>query len=477
MVISKIEDTLETSDVEMIENYRGVDSEVNPDENAYQAQTLPRTDRTRAEKTLLLKADLCIVPLAALAYLVSYLDRNDIGNARLMGWQKSINMTNSQFSTVSSLFFVGYILFMFPANILVRYIQPQRMIGSSIVIFGVLVLCLSAAKNYGTVLAIRILIGCFQCSVQAFGIYTPYWYQRNELATRAAAYYSAATLSGAFSGLIAYGVEINLDGVGGRRNWQWLFIIEGALAVEIANRKAYNALHAKIEVSQIWRSFKDPKTYFFAILNVGNTLAISSVGIFLPTFIQTFGFSPVKAQLFSVIPYACAFFSLITICTISDRLNVKFIPIICLLSITLIGYILLITLTSTSARIVATCLVVGGAYPTVVLIVTWIGINTAGFTKRAATWSVAEICSNSVAIMGPHVYTNAPRFINGHSIVIGFTCSSIIMASCAYLYMAAENTRRDKVEQQFRERGETHPDMNQTLEQLCDSHISFRYTL
>lgn len=258
--------------------------------------------------------------------------------------------------------------------------------------------------------------------------------------------------------------------------------------------KAYNTLHAKIEASQIWRSFQDPKTYFFAILNVGNTLAISSVGIFLPTFIQTFGFSPgkptnyiissintkfiiVKAQLFSVIPYACAFFSLITICTISDRLNLKFIPILCLLSITLIGYVLLITLTSISARMVATCLVVGGAYPTVVLIVTWIGINTAGFTKRATTWSIAEICSNSIAIMGPHIYTNAPRFIKGHSILIGFTCSSIIMASCAYLYMATENKRRDKVEQEFRERGETHPDMNKTLEQLCDSHIAFRYTL
>lgn len=258
--------------------------------------------------------------------------------------------------------------------------------------------------------------------------------------------------------------------------------------------KAYNTLHARVEVSQIWRSFQDPKTYFFAILNVGNTLAISSVGIFLPTFIQTFGLSPgkptshivfsisanfiaVNAQLFSVIPYACAFISLITICTISDRLNVKFIPIICLLSITLIGYVLLVTLTSVSARMVATCLVVGGAYPTVVLIVTWIGINTAGFTKRATTWSIAEICSNSVAIMGPHVYTNAPRFVKGHSIVIGFTCSSILMASCAYLYMAAENKRRDKIEQEFHERGETHPDMNKTLEQLCDRHISFRYTL
>jgi sugar phosphate permease len=158
---------------------------------------------------------------------------------------------------------------MFPANILVRYIQPQRMIGIAMILFGILILCLSAAESYGAVLAIRILVGCFQSSVQVIGTYTPYWYQRNEVATRAgecnlicgvcffflailfqdsfcarkiklssppidsnlAAYYSAATISGAFSGLMAYGVQINLDGVGGRKNWQWLFIIEGTLAV------------------------------------------------------------------------------------------------------------------------------------------------------------------------------------------------------------------------------------------------------
>jgi hypothetical protein len=185
----------------------------------------------------------------------------------------------------------------------------------------------------------------------------------------------------------------------------------------------------------------------------------------------------VKAQLFSVIPYACAFFCLFTVCFISDRLGVKFVPIFCLLCVTLVGYIILIAVESTSARIAATCLVVAGAYPTVVLIVTWIGINTAGFTKRATTWSAAEICSNSLAIMGSHIYTVGPRFIKGHSILIGFTCCSMIMASCAYVYMAIENKRRDRIELQFHESGETHPDMNKTLEQMCDHHISFRYTL
>lgn len=75
MATSKVENTLEASNVEMIENCKRPDNEKNFDEDAYNAQILPRMGKTKIEKTLLLKADLCIVPLAALAYLVSYLVR------------------------------------------------------------------------------------------------------------------------------------------------------------------------------------------------------------------------------------------------------------------------------------------------------------------------------------------------------------------------------------------------------------------
>lgn len=75
MATSKAEDTLEASNVEMIENGRRPDNEKNFDEDVYNAQSLHRIGKTKVKKTLLRKADLCIVPLAALAYLVSYLVR------------------------------------------------------------------------------------------------------------------------------------------------------------------------------------------------------------------------------------------------------------------------------------------------------------------------------------------------------------------------------------------------------------------
>lgn len=75
MAASKTQDTLEASNVEMIENNREPDNEKSLDENVYDAQALHRMGKRKIEKTLLRKADLCIVPLAALAYLVSYLVR------------------------------------------------------------------------------------------------------------------------------------------------------------------------------------------------------------------------------------------------------------------------------------------------------------------------------------------------------------------------------------------------------------------
>lgn len=73
MATSKVKDTPEASNIEMIENNRRLDDEKNLDEDAYNAQDLHRMGKRKIEKTLLRKADLCIVPLAALAYLVSYL--------------------------------------------------------------------------------------------------------------------------------------------------------------------------------------------------------------------------------------------------------------------------------------------------------------------------------------------------------------------------------------------------------------------
>ena len=143
--------------------------------------------------------------------------------------------------------------------------------------------------------------------------------------TGTGAFYSAATIAGGFSGLIAYAIQKNLNGALGHPSWYWLFIIEGAAGIFVGllcwvllppspdqlkkkhwiftddeidlaiNRmKTYNVEHASFKWKQMWVALKDPKTIPFWFINAGISLALASISAFLPTFIADFGYSAGK---------------------------------------------------------------------------------------------------------------------------------------------------------------------------------------
>lgn len=125
------------------------------------------------------------------------------------------------------------------------------MIEGSVVSFGAIVCRMSGVQNCQTLLVLHILVGFAQAFIQCLSVYTSLWFKRDEISTvrgmsakrnqqylplaqYPAVYYSAATISGAFSGLIAYGIEKNLTNAStGRAPWRWLFIIEGAMGMGV----------------------------------------------------------------------------------------------------------------------------------------------------------------------------------------------------------------------------------------------------
>jgi len=165
------------------------------------------------------------------------------------------------------------------------------------------------------------------------------------------------------------------------------------------------------------------------------------------------------------------------ICKVSDRVNQKGTFLVGTLSMVSIGYILLMTVSSTGVKIFATCLVTAGLNPAVILMTSWLGVNTGGFTKRGATWALAEVFGQCFSIMGTHIYDGPPRFIKGHAIVLGFIVLGIVNTALLIWWMKRENARRDVVETEYRDRGEVHPHASQSLEEVQDFHISFRYIL
>ena len=258
--------------------------------------------------------------------------------------------------------------------------------------------------------------------------------------------------------------------------------------------KAYNTFGAKVVPYQIWVALKDPKTWAFAMMQSGIAMGVGTVGVFLPSFVLAFGYSPCKtllcedfpleltvltvtSQLFSVIPYACAFVMLLGVCLISDRFNMKGVPLIASLSLASLGYIILLNNVSVHVKVFATCLITSGLYPSVILVSTWVGMNTGGFTKRGTTWALAEISGQSFSILGTHVYTDPPRYIKGHSVVLGFMVLAVLCTVSLVLWMKRENQRKDRIVSKYRERNELHPHTSRSLEEEYDFHVNFRYII
>ena len=169
--------------------------------------------------------------------------------------------------------------------------------------------------------------------------------------------------------------------------------------------------------------------------------------------------------------------TLLGVCAISDRLNKKGIFLALSLSVACIGYIILLINVSVHVKVFATCLITSGLYPSVVLGAAWVAMNTGGFTKRGTTWALAEISGQCFSIMGTHVYTDPPRYIKGHSVILAFMLLALLSTVFLLSWMHRLNQKKDRTESEYQERSELHPHASKSLEEEYDFHIAFRYIL
>ena len=161
----------------------------------------------------------------------------------------------------------------------------------------------------------------------------------------------------------------------------------------------------------------------------------------------------------------------------SDKLNKKGPFLLAGYIVCCVGYIILLSTTNSVVSIIAACLITSGCYSAIILLPTWIAINTAGFTKRGATWAFSETAGLCFSVMGTRIYNTPPRYIKGHSIVLAFNVVAAITAILTMLWMIRKNKKKDRVQREYSERGEVHPHIvhEATLGDVQDDHISFRY--
>ncbi|KAK9463717.1 major facilitator superfamily domain-containing protein [Lipomyces oligophaga] len=182
------------------------------------------------------KIDYAILPIVIAMYMLNYLDRNNIAAAKLGTLMEDLNLTGTQYSTAVSILFVPYTLMQIPSNLLLGKLgHPNIYLPSAMAIWGALSLWTAFVKGYHSLVFIRFLVGFAEAAFYPGTVfYLSCWYTKYEIAKRSAIFVCGSWISGAFSGLIAYEVLENLDGVFGLAAWRWLFLLEGTVTVAVA---------------------------------------------------------------------------------------------------------------------------------------------------------------------------------------------------------------------------------------------------
>ncbi|KAH7326434.1 major facilitator superfamily domain-containing protein [Stachybotrys elegans] len=310
------------------------------------------------EKALLWKQDLRIVPISAGIYFLCFLDRSNIGNARILNsstnnnMQDETNMTDYEFIIALMVFLVAYAVFEVPSNILLKKLRPSRWIAFLMFCWGAMTISLGGTHNFGSVTAVRFLLGMFEAGLfPGLIYYLTFWYKHNERSVRVAFILASATLSGAFGGAIAYGIG-HMNGAGGLAGWRWLFIIEGipsclsAFIVlfflpdypervhwlneaekDLATQRLYHEGSKESQPTMTWADAKETLTdwrlYAHYAIYFAVSPAFASLSLFSPSITAGLGYEDLEAQLMTVPPWAVAYVCQIAIAYSADHFNAR----------------------------------------------------------------------------------------------------------------------------------------------------------
>lgn len=143
------------------------------------------------ESRLLRKQDARIIPLSAAIYFLCFLDRANMGNAKILNstthddMQRSLGMTDHQFVVALMVFLVAYAAFEVPSNMLLKKLRPSRWLAFLMFCWGATTVSLGGTRSVAAATAVRFLLGMFEAGLfPGLVYYLTFWYRHDERSVR-----------------------------------------------------------------------------------------------------------------------------------------------------------------------------------------------------------------------------------------------------------------------------------------------------
>ncbi len=264
-----------------------------------------------------------ILPFVMLLYFVSFLDRVNVGFAAF-SMNNAIGLTSSAYGFGSGVFFIGYIIFQVPANLIMLRTGARVWIARVVIAWGLVSVASAFVIGPHSFYALRFLLGIAESGFFPGTIlYLSLWFPARERAQAIAVFMAAAPLSTAIGSPIS-GALMELPSFLGLMNWQWLYIIEAVPAILLGlltykvltdrpegaawldadeRRWLVTTLEAeRMESCQheaygdaksgsVWTALRDPRVLALSLVYSGSSSGLYVLGLWSPLILKQFGYS------------------------------------------------------------------------------------------------------------------------------------------------------------------------------------------
>ena len=285
-----------------------------------------------------------IIPLLFVCYVVAYLDRVNVGFAKLQ-MVNDLKLSDTVYGLGAGMFFVGYCLFEVPANLLLYRVGARKVMTRIMITWG----AISALTMFVTTpmqfYVIRFLLGIAEAGFfPGMILYLTYWFPAERRGRIVSLFMTAVPVSGIVGGPLSGWIMVHFGGVNGWAGWQWLFLLEGAPTMLIGivvwfylddgitsarwlSDDEKRLLKEKIEGDggnmadhSFLKALGNPKVWILGLMYFGVVMGLYGISFWLPTLIKATGINnPLDVGFLSAIPYIAAVAAMLIVGTSADK--------------------------------------------------------------------------------------------------------------------------------------------------------------
>lgn len=306
------------------------------------------TDESPDERRIYNKIASRLLPYLLLLYVISFLDRVNVGFAKLQ-MASDIGLSDAAYGFGAGVFFLGYCACEIPSNLMLQKFGAKFWIARIMVVWGIVTTCMLLVTSEPMFHVLRFLLGVSEAGFYpGIILYLTYWFPSRLRSQICAYFFLGITLSVILGGPMSGYIMQNFGGVWGLRNWQWLFLIEGVPAIifgfityfylddgpakakwlgDDEKRLVLSALDAEDRAKRdaghghnFGHALKDVNVWLLSITNFALLGGVYGISFWLPQIIKDLGVKDLVSNgMLNAVPFGSAAIAMVLISRHSDR--------------------------------------------------------------------------------------------------------------------------------------------------------------